>query len=199
MDEKNSRSDAIISETKSLQSFEKSRPQSANNKQTKNQQGKMTTTMSHSGSRIQMNNQTTITACRELHGLPSDSSPSSERPSTSAASPAVTTRVATSQQAHIPEENNQHNHYRGENRRLQFALFLKILLNVLLRAGETDLYHQVKKAVHDSIERHNRMQDPSFEPMVELLEAHLWLIVGDKFWNEAIGLRRTYWLKRHHP
>ena len=84
----------------------------------------------------------------------------------------------------------------SNHRRLEFALLLKILLKVLLQAGETDLYHRVKLDVHTCNDRHTKMECPDLEPLEEVLEAHLWLTVGEKYWSQTLQLRQEYILRR---
>ena len=78
-----------------------------------------------------------------------------------------------------------------QRRRVEFALLVKILLKILLDEQETNLYHQVRLSISTCTHR-NRMGDPSFMPLEEVLEAHLWLMVGDTYWDRAVNLQQRY-------
>lgn len=78
--------------------------------------------------------------------------------------------------------------------RMELALLVKILLKILNEANAINLYHQVRLSVATCTKR-NRMGDPSFSPIEDVLEAHLWLMVGDTYWEKATDLQQHY-LKR---
>jgi len=78
-----------------------------------------------------------------------------------------------------------------QRRRVEFALLVKILLKILLTKGEITLYHQVRLSIATCTKR-NRMGDPSFIPLEDVLEAHLWLMVGDTYWDRAVNLQQKY-------
>lgn len=80
---------------------------------------------------------------------------------------------------------------RCQRRRVEFALLIKILLKLLLDQRETTLYHQVRLSISTCTNR-NRMGDPSFMPLEDVLEAHLWLMVGDTYWDRAVNLQQRY-------
>jgi len=76
-------------------------------------------------------------------------------------------------------------------RRMEFALLVKILLKVLNDANEAYLNNQVQLSVATST-KSNNMGDPSFSPLEDVLAAHLWLLVGDKYWDKAVDLQQKY-------
>lgn len=78
-----------------------------------------------------------------------------------------------------------------QRRRVEFALLIKILLKILLEDAEISLYHQVRLSISTCTKR-NRMGDPSFSPLEDVLEAHLWLMVGDTYWDRAVSLQQRY-------
>ncbi len=78
-----------------------------------------------------------------------------------------------------------------QNHRVEFALLVKILLKILLDEAEINLYHQVRLSISTCTKR-NRMGDPSFSPLEDVLEAHLWLMVGDTYWDRAVNLQQKY-------
>ena len=78
-----------------------------------------------------------------------------------------------------------------QRRRVEFALLVKILLKILLDERETNLYHQVRLSISTCTNR-NRMGDPSFMPLEDVLEAHLWLMVGDTYWDRAVHFQQKY-------
>lgn len=80
---------------------------------------------------------------------------------------------------------------RCQRRRVEFALLVKILLKILLDQRETNLYHQVRMSISTCTNR-NRMGDPSFMPLEDVLEAHLWLMVGDTYWDRAVNFQQKY-------
>lgn len=86
-------------------------------------------------------------------------------------------------------------HEERQRRRREFALLIKVLLKLLWNAGEVSLYHQVRLSIATCAKR-NRMGDPSFSPLEDVLEAHLWLMVGDTYWEKATNLQQKYLQQR---
>jgi hypothetical protein len=86
-------------------------------------------------------------------------------------------------------------HQDRQRRRKEFALLIKILLKILWDAKEVSLYHQVRLSIATCTKR-NRMGDPSFRPLEDVLEAHLWLMVGDMYWEKAAALQTQYLVGR---
>lgn len=86
---------------------------------------------------------------------------------------------------------NDLQHHQRQRRRKEFALLIKILLKVLWDAKEVSLYHQVRLSIATCTKR-NRMGDPSFSPLEDVLEAHLWMMVGDTYWDKATNLQQKY-------
>jgi hypothetical protein len=84
-----------------------------------------------------------------------------------------------------------------KNQRALFALFIKILLKTLEEAEEDMLRQQVRTVIA-TCTRRNRLGDPSFMPLQEVLESYLRQIVGEIYWQTAKGYQRAYLLVRRY-
>lgn len=65
-----------------------------------------------------------------------------------------------------------------------FLLFVKILFK-LLKEHQGDEFTSKAKRVVMECRRHNQQNHPAFRPLMEALERHLRLFVGDKLWARA--------------
>lgn len=65
-----------------------------------------------------------------------------------------------------------------------FLLFVKILFK-LLKEHQGDEFTSKAKRVVMECRRHNQQNHPAFIPLMEALERHLRLFVGDKLWARA--------------
>ena len=77
------------------------------------------------------------------------------------------------------------------NHRALFALFIKILLQSIKESGDMFLYQQVRIVIATCTKR-NRMGDPNFMPLEDVLEVHLRQMVGEAHWLRALEYRRAY-------
>jgi hypothetical protein len=79
--------------------------------------------------------------------------------------------------------------------RAKFALLIKILLKRLEQSGDLFLYQQVKIVISTCTQR-NRMKDPHFAPLEDILQVHLRDMVGEAHWQAAKDLPRVFLLAR---
>jgi hypothetical protein len=91
---------------------------------------------------------------------------------------------------------NQSSRRLKTNQRALFALFIKILLKTLKRSGEDILVQQVRAVISTCTTR-NRMGDPHFSPLEEVLELYLQQMVGEAHWQKARHLQRAYLERRY--
>ena len=75
--------------------------------------------------------------------------------------------------------------------RMLFAMFIKILLKYLAESDKEVLCQQVRSVISTCTKR-NRMGDPNFWPLEDVLEAHLREMVGEAHWQRAKRLQRHY-------
>ena len=93
----------------------------------------------------------------------------------------------------IPIPAEDHHNHRDE--RVEFALFLKVLLRCLERSKEYFILQQARLVVMTCTRGH-KMGDPSFHPLVEQIEIRLKKLVGDRIWKQARALTRFYLKKQ---
>ena len=65
-----------------------------------------------------------------------------------------------------------------------FLLFVKILFKLLKEQQGDEFTNRAKRVVMEC-RRHNQQNHPGFIPLMEALERHLRLLVGDKIWARA--------------
>jgi hypothetical protein len=85
-------------------------------------------------------------------------------------------------------------HDRGD--RVEFALFLKVLLHCLERSKEYVLLEKARLVVMNCT-RGYKTGDPNFSPLVEAIEIRLKKLVGDRIWKQAREYTRFYIARRH--
>lgn len=95
-------------------------------------------------------------------------------------------------QSFLQNNNNNHDH---RNHRAMFALLIKILLKSLKQSGDIRLYRKVRAVISTCIQR-NRMRDPHFSPLEDILEVILRDVVGDAYWQRAKDFQREFLLDR---
>jgi hypothetical protein len=81
-------------------------------------------------------------------------------------------------------------------KRIEFALFLKVLLRYLQKSNQFFLLEQTRLVVSSCTTGH-RMGDPSCSRLVESIETRLRKLVGEQNWRLAKGLTRYYNMARH--
>jgi hypothetical protein len=80
---------------------------------------------------------------------------------------------------------------KATNRRARFALQIKFLLKVLKDAGEEQLRNQARVVI-STCTRQNRMGDPNFSPLEDVVESYLRALVGEVYWEVAQSYQRRY-------
>jgi hypothetical protein len=81
-------------------------------------------------------------------------------------------------------------------KRIEFALFLKVLLTHLRKSHQYLLMQQARLVVRRCTTGH-RMGDPSSSQLVESIESRLRKLVGEQNWRLAKGLTRYFNMTRH--
>ena len=76
-------------------------------------------------------------------------------------------------------------------KRVEFALFLKVLLRCLEKSNQSLLLQQARLVVV-TCTRGNRMGDPSFSPLSSAIEMRLRKLIGDHEWQQAKNYTRFY-------
>ena len=99
-------------------------------------------------------------------------------------------------QPRATEMNTRLTNKRRSNRRTLFALLIKFLLKSLNESGDIVLIHRTRSVISMCTQR-NRMGDPSFSPLEDVLESVLHQIVGENHWQRAQDYRWDYLKKRH--
>ena len=87
--------------------------------------------------------------------------------------------------------NNDSSLVRRRQERTIFFMFLKILLKSIEQSGDRVLSQQVRSTIL-TCTRRNRMGDPHFSPLDEVLEEHLRQMVGELNWAKAKDYQRVY-------
>lgn len=90
----------------------------------------------------------------------------------------------------FPPEQDYHDH----DERVEFALFLKIIIRCLERSKHYFLLRQARLVVKTCTIGH-KMGDPNFSPLVDAVEMRLKKLVGDRIWKQARAYTKIY-LKR---
>lgn len=91
-----------------------------------------------------------------------------------------------SSQQEAPEfVSSSSNSQQRQEQRGNFLLLVKILLRVLSQADEGGITHQVQELLRHEL-HHGEHWD------LALLEAELWLLIGEDYWNRAVALRSHY-------
>jgi hypothetical protein len=80
---------------------------------------------------------------------------------------------------------------RQRNQRVMFALFTKILCNILKKSGDSDLHRKAKDLVTTTVRR-SRMGDEECCPLFESIETRLRGLVGEAHWRRAHGYMHFY-------
>lgn len=91
---------------------------------------------------------------------------------------------------------NNDNRIRRRQERTIFLMFLKILLKSIEQSGDRVLSQQVRSVILTCTKR-NRMGDPHFSPMENVLEEYIRQIVGELNWQKAKNYQRVYLTKKH--
>eukprot|EP00934_Nitzschia_sp_Nitz4_P008730 Nitzschia sp. Nitz4//scaffold77_size91520//58861//59454//NITZ4_004897-RA/size91520-processed-gene-0.114-mRNA-1//-1//CDS//3329558012//8720//frame0 len=72
-----------------------------------------------------------------------------------------------------------------QNPRAKFLVLLNLLFKSLDQAGKPALSEKAKKLVAECTRR-NRLGDPKFTPLMDVMERRLHRLVGDAHWSEAL-------------
>jgi hypothetical protein len=90
---------------------------------------------------------------------------------------------------------NNDSKLRRRHERTIFLMFLKILLKSIEQSGDRVLSEQARSAIR-TCTRRNRMGDPRFSPLDEVLEEYLRQMVGELNWAKAKDYQRVYLTKK---
>ncbi|KAG7367352.1 hypothetical protein IV203_030023 [Nitzschia inconspicua] len=80
-------------------------------------------------------------------------------------------------------------------KRVEFALFLKVLLRCLGNAHPTSVQRQARLVVLACIRGHAR-GDPSFYPLEDVIEYQLRRIIDERIWDQAMRFTEFYLMRR---
>jgi hypothetical protein len=95
--------------------------------------------------------------------------------------------VATTSSMYLNDDDSRL--LRRRHERTIFFMFLKILLKSIEQSGDRVLSQQVRSAIL-TCTRRNRMGDPHYSPLDEVLEEYLRQMVGELNWAKAKGYPR---------
>jgi hypothetical protein len=102
-------------------------------------------------------------------------------------------RVSTSTPPSSPAEKDHRSQDEASlrERRVEFALFLKVLLRCLKNSQQTSVLRQTRLVVFAFIRGHSR-GDPAFDPLEKAIEFQLKRLIDEKTWDQAKRYTRYY-------
>jgi hypothetical protein len=97
--------------------------------------------------------------------------------------------------SHMHLSNDGSKLLRRRHERTMFFMFLKILLKSIEQSGDRVLSQQVRSAIL-TCTRRNRVGDPHFSPLDQVLKEYLRQMVGELNWAKAKDYQRVYLTKK---
>jgi hypothetical protein len=89
------------------------------------------------------------------------------------------------------DENRKRNLFE----RVEFALFVKVLLKCLEDDQQYLMVQQSRRIIVTCTQRH-RSGDPSFWPLMDSIMVRLRRLVGERYWRQAVNYTRFYVQRR---
>jgi hypothetical protein len=113
-------------------------------------------------------------------------------PSTSREQAIPSAEVSSAQSPpQVPSNKNQHTAFQKR----RFLLFIKILFKTLEQASEFDTRDKARDIVTDCTRR-NRLGDPAFTPLIDVVDQRLRRHVGEAHWRRAHLYMQHYMMTR---
>lgn len=87
--------------------------------------------------------------------------------------------------------------HHDHDERVEFALFLKVLLRCLEKSKQYVLLQQARMAVMTCTNGY-KMGNPSFSPLIDAIEIRLKKLVGDSIWTQARNYTKFYLRRKQY-